>query len=457
MNTTPPEVPQGEPRRWFRSPDELTATRAKLDALTRWAARKGFPGRLAVDAQPATRSHTPTPGGPTVTVHGFEVTITGEPPCYGGWRFLAAVDTVGDGVVIRYPPGRAAAIDHTGLTPGCCDHCRTTRTRRTTILVQNEGTAEVRQVGRSCLKDFLGWSTLPVFLDAAAVEDQLGLDRSSGRSGPVDLASVLPLAWAVVAEYGWTPTAAASEHPPSTRNLVAEVLENGRNAPGVLLRIAPHLEEGERLAPRIIADLTDAFTATSGYQANLAAILRSGQVDRRHLGLAVSAVAAWQRLQATAEQPAAVEPVRSHVGTVGEQVTLTGRVTTTLRVDGFHWNSPDSVLLILDCGPHVAKLVTAAAWAYEVERGDVLTVTGRVKAHASYRDLPQTVLVRPRLVERTSAGAAADPGAGVHLSPGPGPSDASEASGWETAGLRGTPPSRFPETPLAPPPALRAP
>lgn len=263
-----------EPRRWFLSPDELTATRTKLAAVAKRAARKGFAGRIALDAQPATRSHTPTPGGPTVTVHGFEVTITGEPPCYGGWRFLAAVDTVGDGVVIRYPPGRTTAIDHTGLTPGCCDHCHTTRTRRTTVLVQNEGTGEVRQVGRSCLKDFLGWSTLPVFLDDAAVEEQLGLGRSSGRSGPLDLASVLTLAGAVVAAYGWTPkNTAGSEHRPSTRNLVAEVLDNGRNAASVLERIAPHLEEGERLAPRIIADLTAAFTATSGYQANLAAIL----------------------------------------------------------------------------------------------------------------------------------------------------------------------------------------
>lgn len=258
---------------------------------------------------------------------------------------------------------------------------------------------------------------------------------------------MLTLAGAVVAAYGWTPkNTAGSEHRPSTRNLVAEVLDNGRNAASVLERIAPHLEEGERLAPRIIADLTAAFTATSGYQANLAAILRSGQVDRHHLGLAVSAIAAWQRLQASADQPAAVEPVRSHVGTVGEQVTLTGRVTTTLRVDGYHCNSPDSVLLILDCGPHVAKLVTAAAWAYDVERGDVLSVTGRVKAHATYRDVPQTVLVRPRLDQHTPAGTP-----GEAAVPATGPEDADDAPGWEAVALRGTPRSRFPEDSLAAP------
>lgn len=441
MTTTTPEEHQAGRERhvWFLSPEELAATRVKLAALTRRATRNGFAGRVGLDAQPATRSYPTAPGGPSVSVHGFEVTITGEPPCFDGWRFVAAIDTVGDAVVARYPPGRPIDIDHTSLKPGCCDHCHTTRDRRTTVLVEHETTGELKQVGRSCLKDFLGWSTLPVLIDDQQVEDKLQLSTSTGR-GPVDLASVLTFAWAAVAAYGWTSSSAASEHRLSTRELVAEVINGGRRAGAILERIGPYLAEGERLAPQIIADLTTAFTAASGYQANMAAILRAGQVDpRHHLGLAVSAVNAWQRLQQPADTPtAAARTVRSHAGSVGEQVTLTGTVTTTLRVEGYHWSSPDNVLLILDCEPHVAKLVTAASWAYEVEQGDVLTVTGRVKAHATYRDVPQTVLVRPRLDQRTASRTeqleAAEP-----------------EPGWEAVALRGNRRSRFPAAPLAAP------
>lgn len=44
-------------------------------------------------------------------------------------------------------------------------------------------------------------------------------------------------------------------------------------------------------------------------------------------------------------------------------------MTIALQVDGYHRRSPDSVLLVLDCGPHVAKLVTDRQLAYDVERG----------------------------------------------------------------------------------------
>ena len=113
------------PREWFLTGAELDATRAKIAGLQRRAARKGFTGRLELHAEPATRSHTPAPGAPPVVTHGYTVTITGEPPAYAGWRFLAAVDTLptplndpaagnSEGLlpaararllVLRYPPG----------------------------------------------------------------------------------------------------------------------------------------------------------------------------------------------------------------------------------------------------------------------------------------------------------------------------------------------------------------
>lgn len=390
-----------EPRVWFLSAEELAATRVKLSALTRRADKRGFSGQIDLSAQPATRRFSVVAGGPTVTVHGFEVTITGAAPCYAGWRFVAAVDAVGEEVVVRYPPGREVALDHGSLRAGVCDHCHTARSRRTTVLVQHEETGELKQVGRSCLKDFLGWSTLPVFIDDADVEERLGLGLCSGRTGEVDLTSVVVFAWAVVAAYGWTPASAASDRRPSTRDLVGEVVLDGRHADEVMDAVSPHLAEAEEMAPRILADLTAAFTGSSGYEANVAVLLRAGMVDpRRHLGLAVSMVSAWQRLQEGERQKAiaaASAPVRRHVGTVGEKVTLTGTVTTRMMVDGFHWSSPDNVLLILDCGEHLVKVVTAAGWAYDVKQGEVVTVTGTVKAHAEYREVPQTVLTRPRL------------------------------------------------------------
>ncbi len=83
-----------------------------------------------------------------------------------------------------------------------------------------------------------------------------------------------------------------------------------------------------------------------------------------------------------------------HLGEIGEKVTLTGVVRTATRVNGFTAYAPDRALIVIDASTAIAKLVTSARWAYSVERGDQITVTGTVKAHTEWRGTKQTVLTR---------------------------------------------------------------
>lgn len=525
-----PVEPKG--RAWFLSSDELAATVAKIAKINARAARKGFTGHIEVHSEPDTRSYTPAPGALPVTVHGWAVSITGRPPSYAGWQFVAVVDTVGDarpapvtrsfaldepayfyrvepvivgpdgewrpvgpgelgvrerlrfdvcevnpkgesnlvqdqptwddakahtdrlstsfaatgtplfplpdlkpGVILRYPPGAEQTIDNDSIRPGVCDHCHTDRPRNTTVLVQHETTGELRQVGRSCLKDFLGWSTAPVFIDADTVRSEVEGSLGTRVSPEWDLESVLTYAWAVIETYGWVPASNAGSRP-ATRDLVADAIRGGRHGDIILTAIAPKLAEGQQMASRIVADLAPTLTDPTGYEANLAAILRTGRVNpAKHLGLAVSAVNAWHRLNEDViaeEAKAGQRHELRHAGRVGERITLTGTVTIRMGVEGYRYDSPPQMLIVLDCGDAVAKMITTAAWAYDVKQGDQLTVTGTVKAHAEYKGIPQTVLLRPKKVD--------SPPPNLELS---------TASAWETV-KPVEPRSRFQEAPLAP-------
>lgn len=125
MDADTPDTDRVHP--WFLNAEELAATRAKVAKLQQRATRKGFTGTIDVAAVPATRSST-SAGGLPVTVHGFDVTITGEPPRYAGWRFVATVDAVEGGTILRYPPapppgcrtirfGRVSVTTATPLAP----------------------------------------------------------------------------------------------------------------------------------------------------------------------------------------------------------------------------------------------------------------------------------------------------------------------------------------------------
>lgn len=389
---------------WFLSAEELAATRAKLATIIGRAARKGFTGSIDLVAVAATRTQ-PVSGGFPVTVHGFAVTISGEAPRYAGWRFVASVDAVDGGTILRYPPGRDAAFRNTDVVAGHCDHCHTRRARRRTMLLAHDDTGQLLQVGTSCLKDFLGHHLSPVFLAADDVRAELGKGLSATPTA-WDLTSVLTYAWAAVQALGWTPASASEPGRTPTRDVVRQVLTQQRAADRLLVELAPHLAEGRRLAPRIIDTLVTGLSGESGYEANLTAVLRGEAVDARHLGLAVSAIAAHQRLleqrQAdTAHQDAVA--AADHVGVVGDKITLTGTVHNLIRVDGYTYHSPDSILLILDCGTAVAKMTTAASWAYQVKVGDPLTVTGTVKAHSVWNGVKQTVLTRPKKLDLPAA------------------------------------------------------
>jgi hypothetical protein len=83
-----------------------------------------------------------------------------------------------------------------------------------------------------------------------------------------------------------------------------------------------------------------------------------------------------------------------HVGEIGQRITLTGTVRTAARVNSFAPRSPDRALIVVDAGTAMVKIVTSAPWAYEVDRGDQITVAGTVKAHTEWRGTKQTVLTR---------------------------------------------------------------
>lgn len=84
----------------------------------------------------------------------------------------------------------------------------------------------------------------------------------------------------------------------------------------------------------------------------------------------------------------------------------------------------------------MVKIVTAAAWAYDVDRGDQVTLAGTVKANNEWRGVRQTVLTRATRI---------DP---VPADPDPPTADLP----WEAVNPAETRPRPFPWTsdPLAP-------
>lgn len=401
------------------SPDEYAATRAKLTKLRKRADKRGLTGGFDVEATPETWSET-LEGGVSVTRSGYRVRITGQPPQYAGWRLIAAVDTLKDEAgrplfVLRCAPGvDDELVDREALVPGQCDHCRTARAnRRRLFLVQQQATGEYRQVGASCLKDFLGHSISPVFISVEELQEQLfSLGGSSTvPAWPVD--EVLTMAEAVV-EHAGGYVSVGSGSGVATKGVV-EVALCGRDDQSRDLReqLQPLMAAAAERAVAVKAALLEAFTEPHGYEANMRAALSAEFATPRELGLLASASAAYRRLVARDETREARQREREStpdawLGQEGEKLSVQGRLTTAMTIDGYAYGTTQR-LLVLRTDAGVVKMITAASWAYDVDAGDEVTVSGTVKAHDTYRELKQTVLKRPRLEQQHSPSDAGDP------------------------------------------------
>ena len=145
--------------------------------------------------------------------------------------------------------------------------------------------------------------------------------------------------------------------------------------------------------PQLIASMTRLAATDSTVRNMLADMDSSGALP--DVGFAESLIARLAHAEAIAEDHAREGFEYTHIGQVGDKVDLTVRVTHAMVVDGFSYGSTQ-VMIVAEVtdGPHarqIVKLYSTAKWAYDVERGDTVTVTGAtVKRHGSYDGAAQT-------------------------------------------------------------------
>lgn len=90
----------------------------------------------------------------------------------------------------------------------------------------------------------------------------------------------------------------------------------------------------------------------------------------------------------------------------GDKVEVTGTVITAHTFEAVSYAGFGTDLkriIAVDLGEGVTvKMFTQAGWAFDVERGDTVTIKATVKAHGDWQGVKETTLVRPRLAAHTS-------------------------------------------------------
>lgn len=380
---------------------EYQATVEKIEKINARAERRGFTGRLAIEAEKIVVTSTDDLGF-TVEEIFYDVAITGDAPSYNGWTFVATLDWDAEaGLITRCAPG-VEEIDRDGLRDGWCDHCKTNRQRVATYLVRNEA-GEQRQVGSTCIKDFLGWTATPVFLSTAEVEDEidhlLAGGRWAERRWSVD--TILAVSWAAIQAYGFVPTSRAYDDTP-TRDIVATVLDpNPRSKADreLVEKLRPYVARSADQA-RIVREwvLGDGFTGGGEYVHNLKAVAGAETAGMRNVGLLASAPQAWARAQERdlIRRQEQAELVNEFFGEPKQRLDLKVKIKSVRGIPTMYGTSALYTLIGTEgsAANHVFKWFSSA-WALgETADDTVHTIRGTVKGFEDYNGKKTTVLTR---------------------------------------------------------------
>jgi len=129
----------------------------------------------------------------------------------------------------------------------------------------------------------------------------------------------------------------------------------------------------------------------------LALALTRGPLSVRQEAYAISLLVerAWD------EAHTEPQDVRTYVGEVGERINVRGEISVRTLLPGERYGRQTRVLIVLRTanvrGERAdLKMVTAAAWAFNVRKGDIVTISARVSGHTDGIYGPQTEVTHPR-------------------------------------------------------------
>lgn len=363
-------------------------------------------------------------GAPYVDIF-HEVTIEAEPPTIAGWTFIATLDhSAKAGNIIRIVPNTVTSISEKYRTVGpLCDHCGKIRTRRDTYLLRCDATGEVKQIGRTCVKDFIPGVNDPEGLVEMA--QLLGSAAPSGGDSDMDwsggmkdrcyilVTTYLAHVSALIHADGWVPQSQAGITGPATSGAAHFNMFPPPNYDR--RKLVPLTKRDMQTAAEAVA-WAAALTGRNEYFYNLSIVAKETMVEHRSCGLLASMIPAFLRAKerefGRAQEARAMRLEDSrYVGTIGERLrgveaTLYGFKAWTSQYSGlptyfYTFQTADGNVLVWGASDGAAKRLGFGT--LEAVNHTKVTITGTVKAHTEYRGVKQTRVNRCIVVSENGA------------------------------------------------------
>lgn len=346
-----------------------------------------------------------------------EIILTGETPKYEGWSFVASLELGENGAIIRSLVGTECPSDQRNRG-NVCDHCGHSRNRKHTYVVINED-GSVKQIGRQCLKEFMGngrfnpefiarWFEMLVDLSNSNDDDGYGGARSEDRR--YTMAEILQITGAVIARKGWVSSNEAKFNDTLTRTSseVSGILSYKRNSYYIDYAYEAFRREvlDDASSEARKEESTEALAwlmsqeANSDYMHTCQVIAKDGWVDCSRFAFTCSILPTFRKAmsreveRATREEKAKSEAADSvYIGEIGDRLTITVNVSNVKVLESRGYGESYLHFMHDENGNSVKWF--ASSRPLEVGQH---TVKATVKDHREYKGMKETLVTRVKEV-----------------------------------------------------------
>lgn len=391
---------------------KMGAVRKKVDALNKKAERFGIPTATIEVGETFSVLHQPTceccagtraDQFTTVGLIGGDEVVRAE----DGWALVAVIDhSFGEPIVKAVwkdaHPDTEIPERYRNAEP-VCDHCGAVRNRKDTFLLEKDG--DHKQVGRTCLRDYLGDRTAQFILAYAQWVDDMADAfemecRGLHEHGETTWELVAFLAYTAVEieQHGWmSRTEARDKSLVSTADMVISTVSS---------------TEERRDSDRLITDALRAEAVAAvdwaanmepgnDYLVSIHALAKIGCTNQKNAGFAASILTAYRREQEReVARKVETEQDAGHFGEVGKR---TKKISVTLMsqrdIEG-QYGTTRIYKLRTDDGHNLvwfASKVLRREDCRAIEIGARLSVDLTVKGHGDFRGVSETRVNRVSL------------------------------------------------------------
>lgn len=402
----------------FENLDEFEKKFAKLNKLA-----------TKLGVVPATFQYGEVVMEPTLDKEGKEtgefdkyqmVEVFGSAPKLAGWTFIATLDHHHSQPIIHAVAGNEIPERYYTTTASVCEHCGKVRKRVETYIVKNEE-GEVKQVGKSCLRDFLGHQNPEKIAEwlqyisnpVAAFDDEEWFGGGRKRDPYLPMQGVVGYIVRNLERYGFVSNLVAKARTEAgnfTRSTTGSVLEDYGDWHGWHYKKqskefpTPPSDEDIAKGMEAVKYLASRENPRNNYEHNVKTIASDEYVIVRDFGLLTSAMQGYFNYKVVEARKAAEKAARkpsNYVGEIGQRITVKVRVEfhTTFESDfgTTHLfkmaDENDNVFVWFGSGQAVKVLGKLAA------DPTMITIIGTVKKQDEYKEVKQTTLSRVKIVE----------------------------------------------------------